>query len=429
MNRFKSIFTAICIAVATLPAATYAQEAATGYTPYSMFSVGDISIPGTAYNNAMAGIGIGDRNIRFINTLNPAAVTALEKKSFMMDFGLRQNNVLYNQGEKAAAYNTFNLDHLVIQLPIASKGAFRFGVNTFSSVGYQFSSQEKNQSLIAEMGDIRYAQTGEGGLYRLFLGAGVTLFDRLSLGAEGFYCFGNVSSSNTVLYYTNPEYRSISMGEECARSGVGAKFGLQYKQPVSKYSYIAVGATYQLPFTLGGESTGYTFGTSAATDTLSYVTGAADPLSIPSEIGVGISFRKLDRFMVGFDYTRQDWTSTTVSATPGVDFSPACSNSFSLGAEWTPNIFDIRYYFKQMTYRGGVYYRQSNLSFGGRQINSAGITLGVSLPVYRYFNSINFSVDIGQRGTTEDNLIRERYVLFTLSFSFHDIWFIKQMYD
>ena len=58
-----------------------------------------------------------------------------------------------------------------------------------------------------------------------------------------------------------------------------------------------------------------------------------------------------------------------------------------------------------------------------------GITLGVSFPVFRYYNAVTLGIDIGQRGSVTDNLIRERYFLFTLSFDLHDIWFVKTLYQ
>lgn len=69
------------------------------YSPYSIFGIGDISKEGTAYNKSMGGVGIATRNRRFINYLNPAAVTARDTLSFMADFGLSQSNKLFAQGD------------------------------------------------------------------------------------------------------------------------------------------------------------------------------------------------------------------------------------------------------------------------------------------------------------------------------------------
>ena len=67
----------------------FAQDttADTGYSPYSLFGLGQLSGQGTTFNATMGGLGLAVRNNRFINVANPAAVTAREAKSFMMDFG------------------------------------------------------------------------------------------------------------------------------------------------------------------------------------------------------------------------------------------------------------------------------------------------------------------------------------------------------
>ena len=133
--------------------------------------------------------------------------------------------------------------------------------------------------------------------------------------------------------------------------------------------------------------------------------------------------------MIGFDYTRQDWRNSNFVATPGVNFTPCCQQSFRLGGELTPNRYDIRYFFKRLTYHGGLFYERSYLSLNGHQVTDRGLTLGVSIPVSRYYNAINLGFTAGQRGTTEDQLIRETYFTFHISFSLHDIWFLKQLYE
>jgi len=42
---------------------------------------------------------------------------------------------------------------------------------------------------------------------------------------------------------------------------------------------------------------------------------------------------------------------------------------------------------------------------------------------------VNIAVDFGQRGSTKNNLVRERYVQLLLNISLHDIWFVKHRYQ
>ena len=73
-----------------------AQDGTYGaYSPYSIYGIGDISQEGTAFNKSMGGVGLATRNRRFINYLNPAAVTARDSLSFMAYFCLQQSNKVY----------------------------------------------------------------------------------------------------------------------------------------------------------------------------------------------------------------------------------------------------------------------------------------------------------------------------------------------
>lgn len=429
MNRFRLLFPIICLLCLLFSTEGSAQLASTGYTPYSLFGIGDLTKQGTTTQQHMASVGTAGRNVRYINIINPAAVTAIEQKSFMMDFGLRQNNVIFQTNTAKSANNTFNLDHLVLAFPIAKKGAFHFGVNTESSVGYDFRNQEKKDEYLAEMGDIQYFTYGEGGIYKGFLGVGVNLWQRLNLGVDGFVKFGNISHYSTAYFSTASNYRSINVGNINSYYGFGAKLGVQYDQPVGTNRTITVGATYQLATNLGGTAVNYAFGTSAATDTIKYEVVDVQGVKIPSEMSLGISYRHSDIFSAEIDYTRQNWINSQFIATPGVDFATRCAQSFRAGFEYTPNRYDIRYYFKRITYHAGIYYERQYVSLNGHQITAQGLTFGVSLPVARYYNSVNVGLDIGQRGTLADGLIRERYIMFTLGFNFHDIWFIKQLYE
>ena len=56
-----------------------------GFSPYSVYGVGDLHAAGTAFNASMGGVGIATRNKRFVNTMNPASITARDSLSFMHD--------------------------------------------------------------------------------------------------------------------------------------------------------------------------------------------------------------------------------------------------------------------------------------------------------------------------------------------------------
>ena len=415
-----------------------AQDGTYGaYSPYSIFGIGDISKEGTAYNKSMGGTGIANRNRRFINYMNPAAVTARDSLSFMADFGLTESNSVFRQGDIKSAHNTFNIYDFVMTFPIYKSSAFMVGITPFSDVGYDFSSIEKDPEIIGNTGNITYDSYGTGSVYQVFAGAGVTFWKRLSLGAEMIYYFGNLDKV-TNMDYSNSSYRSVNSGSELMVRGLTGKFGLQYEQKIAGDVSVVVGATYRMGTNMKGYSTNYRYANqSSVTDTLKYSvdTLARSGMRFGDEIGIGIAVKGGERWSAEFNYLRSDWSRSGFDNAPGFSsigdskFTSTVSQSFRAGFEIVPNRNDIRYYLKRCSYRAGVYYDQAYYKLDGHNVNSMGITLGVTLPVFRYYNGISLGVDMGQRASTRNNMIRERYITFNIGFNIHDIWFRKVQYN
>lgn len=427
---------AILVALFLFGQQTFAQttDAMSSFTPYSIFGLGDVNSPGTAFNKGMGGIGIGLRDFRTINYLNPAAICERDTLAFMLDFGMEQKNYYTSDNNTKSAYNAFNMHHLIITLPIYKKSAMVVGITPYSSVGYKFEKTETDPAIVAEMGDVKYQKYGTGGINQFFLGGSLQLTKNLSLGAEGIYYFGTIDRYSDILFNSNSTYRTINTGMDYVVSSFSGKLGLQYNQKLAKDMSLTFGATYLINSKLDGDLTKYSMAVNSngATDTVSYVKTPGTQLEIPTELGFGVSLRKTDKWMVGVDYVRQDWSKSSFAPVSGVVFKPSLSNTYKFGFEYTPNMYDVRYYSKRMTYRGGAYYQNSYMNINGNQINSAGITLGITLPiaVARRYNTVGLAVDMGQRGSRNNNMVRERYLMFIINVDILDnTWFRKHKYD
>ena len=108
MKRIRAVLVAVLL-VSCCNVLLAQDGANSSYSPYSIFGVGDIYRQGTSYNMSMGGVGIASRNHRFINYLNPAAVTARDTLSFMLDFGVTGQGKIYRQGDVKSAKNVFNI--------------------------------------------------------------------------------------------------------------------------------------------------------------------------------------------------------------------------------------------------------------------------------------------------------------------------------
>ncbi len=432
-NRKKSRIIATTLVLFLAGTNLFGQipDALSSFTPYSIFGVGDINKIGTSYNKAMGGVGIGIRENRLINILNPASLTERDTLSFLLDFGVDQKSIISQTNIAKSAYNTFNMHHIVMSFPLYKKSAFSLGIMPYSSVGYNFEERETDPAVINEMGDIRYKRYGSGGINKAFIGVAADLFKNFSIGAEGIFYFGTIDRRSDILFNTDANFRTINTGMDYVISSLSAKLGVQYAKTLSNDLSVTAGATWLLGRELSGALTKYAYALSPSgmKDTVYFDRNERSSLEIPSELGIGFSLRKKDKWLVAADYTRQDWSSSKFAPTPGVSFTPAVSNSYKVGFEYIPNRYDIRYFAKRITYRGGAYYENTYVKIADKQINAMGITLGATIPILRFNNGVGFSIDMGQRGSLQNNLVRERYIIFNINFSLQDIWFVKYRYD
>lgn len=436
--KMKKLLIYAAVLLLSLPAT--AQEAFSAYSPYSLFGIGQIESVGDQNTAAMGGIGVGLRDPGLINLLNPAAVTAREENAFMVDFGVKQSNLIFAgadaEGNLArSAKNLFNIDHVVASFPIYKHSAFKVGIMPYSNTGYAFTFHEYKDEVLANLGDVQYFRSGQGGINQLFAGAGVTLFDRLSLGADGIFYIGTIKRSTSTYFNTNDNQRTATRTWKTVPRGFSAKLGLQYEQPLGQNLSLTVGATYKLGSTLKGDYSDVAFASGGNYTDTTINNSYTVKYSVPQEISAGFSLRKSDSWMFGFDYTRQDWTKSVFDPTPGVNFSPGVAQSFNAGFEYIPNRYDVRYYLRTVTYRLGAYHKTQYITIDGHQVTTNGITLGFALPVYNRRSSVSFAVDVGEsslagvKSLTTPGNVRERYVKLTMGLNLYDLWFQKVLYN
>lgn len=412
-----------------------AQEAYGGYSPYSIVGIGDLSTPGSAYNKTMGGVGIATRNRRYLNMLNPASVTARDSLSFMADFSLSNKNTYFRQDGMLSANNIFNMGDFAISFPIQRRSAMMLGINSYSNTGFDYLIPY-DDVYINSLGGASTQASGIGGVYKIFAAAGVTFFNRLSLGAQVDYYFGSIEKEYRTSF-SDSAYRSMVSTDNLEISGVGGTFGLQYEQPIGRL-VLGLGATYSTGAKLKGyyDATRYSSSSTTA-DTLYYkadTIGLTRNARIAGEIGVGLSLKRNNKWMVEVNYTRADWTGSGIEGLSGYNastnpFTSTLCEAYRVGFEYIPNITDIRYYMKRVAYRAGAYYKTDYYTMNGALVPSVGVTFGMTLPIYRWYNGLSVGVEIGQRGSLSNNILRERYINFSIGINIFDIWFQKTLYD
>ncbi len=418
--------------------AAKAQEGSySSFSPYSVFGIGNLSDAGTAYNSMMGGVGIASRDHRYVNFLNPAAITERDSLSVLADFGMFSDNRIYRQGDLRSAKNLINIKDIVVSFPLGNRFAMSAGLVPFSSTGYSFSGRLEDDAMVGDIGNVNYKTAGQGGLYQLFFGVAAKVTDGLSVGVQGLYYFGNMEKTSTMSF-SGSGYRSINSGYKVNMNAISPKFGAQYEHKFPGGMKMIAGATYRLAARMKGESEYYKIASiSNISDTLAANTlklGEGD-VKIAEEFGVGISLRKGDKWMAEIDYTFSDWSGCGMNGTQGfsslgeVKFSTTTSQKIRAGFELVPNRNDIRSNLRRWSYRAGIYHGTDYFKLDGKKVKDTGVTFGVTVPVFRWYNGLSFGVSLGHRGTAAGGMTRENYANFSVGFNLHDIWFQKPRYE
>lgn len=418
------------------------------YTPYSIYGIGNLEQQGTPYNAAMGGVGIASRNNRYLNILNPAAITARDTLSVMMEFSLRNSNSIFSQNydgvSHKSVFNGTNMGTIAMSFPIWRSLTAMGGITPYSSGGYNYRVKETNPAVIGHTGTITYDDYGQGSFYRLFGALGGMIGKRLSLGAEGGFLFGNYDKYFTQTF-SKTGYNSAQDSYKLHLNTWTGRFGLQYEQPLGTKTKLGFGATYALASRLHG-TMDYRHQSAGSAETVdigskSYsldTLRGASAVRLGSELGLGISLNREEKLRLELDYILSDWRSSGMDTSPGFSisdgklaFSSGIRHSVRAGMEFTPDRFSVRSFSKRISYRAGTYWNNEYYKVAGNEIHNFGITFGATLPIYvkGLVNGISISADLGQRGTMNNALVRERYFKVGVGVNLHDIWFIKPRYE
>jgi hypothetical protein len=403
-----------------------------GNSPYAAYGIGDVKYDNTVENSAMAGLStayITDFNSSF-NFRNPAANENLQLTTIKVE-ATNENNFFksdYNN-YKVTKHSTY-LSNLSIAFPITEKMKFGLGYQPYSSKSYNI--------LVTETlgdGSVR-ANTfrGEGSLNTVQGALSYQVTPEFGLGLRTNFYFGNLYDIDE-LAYSNAELIN----------------GYETKNRVNNFNF-TVGTTYQKKYendrklTFGATTT---FGNSSKMESYytnstyfynsagvkNYISTVEERNStannlLPLEASVGAGFGHNLRWFVG---SQVDYRKGETIQFVGQDFEYKDSYRISAGGWILPNANNFRNYFERIIYRYGAFYEKGNLNINNTDINKFGITFGATLPFkntsLNRMTGLDVGVELGKRGTLQNNLVNQNFINLKVGFNFADRWFQKRLYN
>jgi opacity protein-like surface antigen len=396
-------------------------------SPYSRYGLGDLHHYGYGRTAAMGGASLGSRHSIQINSANPASFSSNDSLSFVFEFGMDAKFSNYKSNTGSMKASDLNFRYFSLSFPISKRLGAGLGLQPYSDMGNEISYSE----ILPNIGNVSYKYIGEGTISKAYFGASVIPFKGLSLGANLNYIFGRINQNSTT-NFDDATLFDLSSTEGTRLSDFTLSYGLQYDYKIKKNQYLTLGVTFETP----SDVTAFhrllsfktiTVGSGALVDTIQFKPESKDIIKLPSTIGVGLSYNKINKLEVNADYYYAGWSKSTFYGAS----DPVLTNQsrFSAGFEYIPEMFSIRSYVKRIKYRAGVHHENSYLILNNHQIKETGVSIGAGIPFPKSKSTANIAFELGKQGTTKDELVQNIYTKFSIYLNLYDYWFMKRKFD
>lgn len=386
-------------------------------SPYSILGIGDIETDYYNRTGGMANTGQAYRSEKFLINNNPASYTALQQQFFSFEISGKGQFVNY-AGTPLQDYSASGKDFAIKRISVGTKITSWWGSSgglmPYSESNYSFSSVKNIQGTNSS---VPVTYDGSGGVNQVYWGNAFEPFKHFSVGVNASYLFGSLTQTENLV--TAGLGTTLTTTRQTYYKNFNFTYGAQYYIPVTKKWDVNIGGTYTPQHQLAAAAS------VTVTDNSTQVSSTTDNINstsfkLPNASGFGFSVTKNKKYTLSGDYKYQGWTATNYT---GINYALRNSNRYSLGFEISNKKTFFNTLFEKNYLQAGVYYGTSYLDINNHQLNDKGITLGYGVNSKRNPQlGLSLGIDVGQRGTTQADLIRENYINFTLTVTYRDLW-------
>ena len=378
-----------------------------------------------------------------MNFRNPASFTGNDLKAFnnegrLVKFTVSVGNsdINFKTQNASAKSTTTSFDYLGMSVPMGKFG-MGFGLIPHSSVGYKLESLD-NDDLI------KYKYSGKGGLNKVLLGLAYQFSESLALGMNFDYNFGNIQNNGVEFLYDDDSEPLDYHSREANRSdlsGFSYNLGITFKPMLTDVIQLHSAFTYSPDYNLNSDNSrtfssivinsnsGEEYPINEINVDLESLGLKETNLSMPSKTSIGFGIGKIKKWFIGTEYTFVN-TSVFKSDLINIDNSSYEDGStISFGGYFIPEFSSFNNLLKRIVYRSGIYFEKTGLIINDQSISEVGMTFGVGIPVGNMFSNLNLALEVGKRGTTDANLVEEKFANLKMSLSLNDRWFVKRKYN
>lgn len=380
-----------------------------GGSNYSIFGVGDLNHINGAKYDALGGTSIAFPLSTGINLKNPAMWS--ENKDTRIQLGYKFNQSLVSNESQNLYQNNGGLDGLltVFNLDTAMGASISMGFYSYTNVNSLISSPV----LLTKNGESITGVTtyeGSGGITRVYFGFSIKPIDMLAIGAQIFGNTGVIENRVQSVFEENNSFGTYTQSKD-GLGGSGMRFGIML-EPINKLRF---GAFFEPTSSLSVEND-LTFGSGLVNDT-NFVSNKS--YDLPGGFGIGASY-ETGKFIFGVDYQASDFSKFNYNKMSNVEYSNY--NTVSLGIRRIGNDSPNAKGLDTWGYSLGANFKNNYYKLNNVGISEYSGSFGFTIPI-KGTAELDAAISIGQRGTTNNGLIKESFGKLSINISIGDTWF------
>lgn len=437
MTKYKFLLSVFLLTCSVL---TSLAQSSGNNSSYSRFGLGILNDQSQGFNKGMAGVSQGIRLGNRVNMQNPASYSEIDSLSFIFDVGMNLSMGRMTQGNNRINVKNAGLDYVNAGLRLTKGLGLSFGFVPFTTIGYNFYTQDKvgNDAITSQPINTLSSYYGEGGLHQMYVGAGWNPFLDLSIGANINFIWGTYEH---VLKQTfgegtetsNSNYSGLNSIHHASIRTYKIDLGAQYPIRLTPDDVLTLGATVGIGHNIKSDAT--LIRHTSVGDSIEAT--ANNPFDLPYTYSAGASWQHKDNLLVAADIKHERWAECGLPAmsTNNNDLIYTTQKGgyqnrtkVAIGAQFTPNAVHSKY-INRIQYRIGASFSTPYLKINGQDgPKEYCISAGAGLPISNSINKrsiVNVNLQWLRRAASATNMITENYIMINVGMTFNEMWFMK----
>jgi hypothetical protein len=395
-------------------------------SPFTKFGIGENYTDATINTQGMGGVGVSQPQYWYVNNQNPALLVYNVMSTFQV--GILGESLRLKSSETTEKKVGGNLNYITTAFPVKPrKWTTSAGLMPYTSMNYRV---QTTREIEGSLNNSKATEEGTGGLTQLYWSNGVRLNKDFAIGLKMTYLFGALDKITKLQPLQNPN--GITLISASEDKTIVSDFTFSVGGSFSRDSLVgpcrlSIGAVYGFAANADAKLINKISNITIGGDTISSTNKSRTygSLNLPPSLTGGISISKGTKWVLGTEFSYQDWSSFHDATRTNQNLNEAWRVAF--GGEYTPDPMAVEGLLKRTTYRIGVSTEKCPFLVNEAQVKDTGINFGFSFPAGR--SSIDLAFKLGKRGNSAENILQQNYFKIFFGITFNDQWFVRRKFD